>query len=494
MSLNLISDPWIPVRMVDGSRRIIAPHQMADPLIVAPDWPRADLNLACYELLIGLVLMAAPPAHRHDWVRARPDAATLETRLAKYVSAFELLGDGPRFMQDLEDLEGAPSGPDFLFIDSSGGNTAKNNADLMVHRDRYETLSLPLAAMALYTFQQFAPAGGAGNRTSMRGGGPLVTLANPGTGLWDLIWANMPFGQPASPQDLPWMRATRTSEKAQTVGPSQSHPVEALFGMPRRLRLIGDACVTGVVQRPYGTNYALWEHPLSPYYRQKEGTELLPRHPATGRLPYRNWIGIVLSDPNKADGLRLRATCLDGIFDRFGTQPTRMIAAGWAMDNMKPKDFLWAELPLLSFDAQAQAKAKDLITAADSLASGLRKALSELVAEGSARQAQLDQFWIETEGDFTQALTDLAQAGFDGPKITKRFLTAIGQQALSQFDALALPGLSDGKIEHAAEIVSQRRILTALIQGRSNQGRKMWTDLGLTPPDPKPKTNQEVEA
>lgn len=132
--------------------------------------------------------------------------------------------------------------------------------------------------------------------------------------------------------------------------------------------------------------------------------------------------------------------------------------------------------------------------AADSLASALRRALSELVADGSARQAQLDQFWVETESDFTQALTDLAQAGFDGPKIAKRFMIAIGQQALSQFDALALPGLSDGKIERAAEIVSQRRILAALIYGRSNQGRKMWTVLGLTPPDLKPKTNQEVEA
>ena len=83
-----------------------------------------------------------------------------------------------------------------LFIDSAGGSTAKKNADLMVKRGRYGNLPLPLAAMALYTLQSFAPSGGAGNRTSMRGGGPMVTLMQPLDGnahpLWRLIWSNVP--------------------------------------------------------------------------------------------------------------------------------------------------------------------------------------------------------------------------------------------------------------------------------------------------------------
>lgn len=487
MSLNLITNAWMPVRMKDGTRRIIAPHQMADPEIAAPDWPRADLNLACYELLIGLVFMSVPPADIRGWRRMRPDQTQLSEVLADYVPAFELLGDGPCFMQDLEDLPGLPSGPDLLFIDSAGGNTAKNNADLMVHRDRYAALDLPLAAMALYAFQQFAPSGGAGNRTSMRGGGPLVTLADPGRGLWDLVWANVPFGEPAKPEDLPWMRATRTSEKGQSVGAGQAHPVEAFFGMPRRLRLVGEdggEAVTGVIQRPYGTNYGLWQHPLSPYYRMKEGAELLPRHPATGRLPYRNWIGIVLSDPKQSEGgLRLRAKCIDAFFQRFDRQPKRMIAAGWAMDNMKPKDFLWAELPLLPFDEAAQSLAEDLITAADMVASGLRRALSVLLAEGSAREAQYEQFWSVTETDFTGALAALSGPGSDKAAIAQGFLKALGRQALTQFDALALPGLSEGRIERAQKIVTERRMLAVLVYGRSKPGQKLWSSLGVTPPE-----------
>lgn len=203
MTLNLISDSWIPVVDHDGTRRIIAPWEMADPSIQRPDWPRADLNIACLELLIGLVYMADPPADHDDWEdRAAPDPQRLREKLAAYAPAFNLTGEGPLFLQDFEPLDGTPNAPDMLFIDSAGANTAKNNADLMVHRGRYVGLELPFAAMALYAFQAHAPSGGAGNRTSLRGGGPMVTLVDPGRGLWALIWANVPNGQPSGMNEL----------------------------------------------------------------------------------------------------------------------------------------------------------------------------------------------------------------------------------------------------------------------------------------------------
>ena len=183
--LNLITDPWIPVLRRSG-RDVIRPDEIADPDVLRPDWPRPDLNLACYELLIGLVYLAHPPNGSDD--RANPpDAAVLRLAMEPLAPAFNLLGDGPRFLQDLEPLDGEGSPPEMLFIDSAGDSTAKKNADLMVRRGRYEALSLPLAAMALYTLQAFAPSGGAGHRTSIRGGGPMVTLVNPvAEGLWPL--------------------------------------------------------------------------------------------------------------------------------------------------------------------------------------------------------------------------------------------------------------------------------------------------------------------
>ena len=302
MSLNLIADPWIPAER-RGALVTLRPDQIATDGVERLDWPRDDLNLACLELLIGFVFLADPPHHDRDW-RNRydtPDPDRLRAALEPFAPYFELTGGGPRFLQDLARFDdGAKrtdaNSPDMLFIDSARTNTAKNNADIMVKRDRYTAVSLPLAAMALYTLQAFTPAGGAGNRTSMRGGGPMVTLIQPLDGgahpLWRLVWSNVPEGTPVSAHDaeraLPWLRYTRTSKNGETVTPDMSHPAEAFFAMPRRLRLMyEDETVTGVVQRRYGTNYALWQHPLSPYYRQKPGTELLPVHPKPGKVSYR---------------------------------------------------------------------------------------------------------------------------------------------------------------------------------------------------------------
>lgn len=320
--------------------------------LLRPDWPRPDLNIACLELLIGLMTLADPPADVEDWdVRRSADPARLSERLAPFAPAFNLIGDGPLFLQELGGLDGEPNAPDMLFIDSAGANAAKKNADLMVHRGRYPALDLPLAAMALFAFQAHAPAGGAGNRTSMRGGGPLVTLVDPRQGLWSLLWANVPDCAAGKLTDLPWMRATRVSDKGlETLPPEgQVFDVEGFFGMPRRLRLVEvDGQVTGVIQKPWGTNYAGWKHPLTPYYRQKVADIWLPVHPRAGSFGYRHWLGI-LAEASEGT-LRERAACVRKWRDRARQDNSSVIVAGWAMDNMKPRDFIWSVQPYLEVE------------------------------------------------------------------------------------------------------------------------------------------------
>ena len=152
MPLNLITDPWIPVLRRNGPD-IIRPDQISEPDILRPDWPRPDLNLACLELLIGLVYLASPPQDVGDWRARRDNPGDMHRAMAPLAPAFNLTGDGPLFLQDLEPLVGEVTPPDMLFIDSAGGSTAKKNADLMVKRGRYLGLPLPLAAIALFTWQ-----------------------------------------------------------------------------------------------------------------------------------------------------------------------------------------------------------------------------------------------------------------------------------------------------------------------------------------------------
>jgi len=479
MSLNLITDPWIPVLDTAGQRRVIAPWQMADAALVRPDWPRADLNLGCLELLIGLVFLADPPADLRDWrARTAPDPERLRARLAPYAPAFNLTGEGPLFLQDLDPLEGSPNPPDMLFIDSAGAQTAKNNADLMVRRDRYPALDPALAAMALYTFQAHAPSGGAGNRTSMRGGGPMVTLVDPGQGMWALIWANTPCGVPGALRDLPWMRRTQVSDKGQLVPPpeGQRFGVEAFFGMPRRLRLVGDDAITGVIQRPYGTNYTHWMHPLTPHYRLKVDTEWLPKHPRAGVFGYRHWLGILAED---ATDLTECARSVTDWGERGGDGEVRV--AGWAMDNMKPRDFVLSIAPVVALDEDGEAVLRGMIRAAEAAGVALRGALEPVLAGGESREAEREAFFVQTEGAFRAGLEAL-KAGTAPARVAGDWLAVLRDQAMGQFDALALEGLPERETDAIQRIVTARGHLGMAFRGYGKQGGEIFDALEMEKP------------
>ncbi len=480
--MNLIRDPWIPVRDRHDERRLIALWQTADSSLVAPDWPRADLNVACLELLIGSVAMADPPKDSEDWEdRRAPDPERLRARLEAYAPAFNLTGAGPLFLQDLEPLEGEANSPDLLFIDSAGANTARNNADLMVRRDRYSALDPALAAMALYAFQAHAPSGGAGNRTSMRGGGPLVTLVDPGRGLWDMIWANTPYGSPAEMARLPWMRPTRISDKGQITTPADDvSKVEPFFGMPRRLRLVEqDGAIVGAIQRPSGANYAQWRHPLTPYYRLKAGEELLPLHPRAGRFGYRNWLG-VLAQAEK-DPLRERAQMLDLWSERSKDAASEVVVGGWAMDNMKPRDFTLSRQPFVDLQPEALRRLIGMIEAAEQAALALRAALAAVLSEGEARESEREAFYVETERAFLEGFRDL-KGGAAPQEVAGRWLEVLRKEALRRFEAWALPALDQRPTDEIKRIVDARGFLLAAFKGHGKYGGPLFEALGMERP------------
>ena len=175
---------------------------------MAVTWPRADFRLATLEFLIGLLAVAFPPTSGRHWKKLNetaPTLAELEAALAPFTEVFNLDGDGPRFMQDFEPLDVKPKTISTLLIEAPGKETIDSNSDLLNKRGQVQTLSRAAAAVALYTLQTFAPAGGKGNRTGLRGGGPLTTLALPAgePTLWQMLWANVPIGRPVAAPDWP---------------------------------------------------------------------------------------------------------------------------------------------------------------------------------------------------------------------------------------------------------------------------------------------------
>lgn len=520
----------------------IAPTQLADDWdtdpVVAVDWPRADFRVATLELLIGLLATTCPPEDSNAWLDrwdAPPGPDALAAVFAPYAHAFNLDGGGPRFGQDLEDLVSGPEPIERLLIEAPGDSTVRKNTDLLVHRGQAAALGRPAAAIALYTFQSWAPAGGAGNRTGLRGGGPLTTLVLPGArpSLWHMVWANVPLGEPPDPADLPrifpWLAPTLTSGNARVVTPGTSHPLQAWWGMPRRIRLDFSACdppqpcgLTGVPdgvtvpswrQRPQGANYIGWGdvHPLTPRYRVKPGAEILPLHPQPGGIGYRNWLGLVVREP---EGTRvpapavttwrdLRAKDVWGRGNDVLHMQDRLLAAGYDMDNMKARGFVESELPLPAIpDAAVRQRVDDLarclVRAADLAAGVLRRAVRDALFSPGASvkldwemlSAVREQLWDRTEAAFHDALArEAARPAADPGTERGRWRSRLHGLTLSLFDDAAPLGADGATLPRSDEgirrLLRARRFLGLALSGYGKDGAALFDALGLPPVQPK---------
>jgi CRISPR system Cascade subunit CasA len=533
-AFNLLTSPWLPVRRAKRTQiEWISPAQVAEPQDGPPAafaWPRPDFDLAAHEFMIGLLAVTFPPQSAEDWKQrflSPPSCQELAAAFAPYKDAFFLDGDGPRFLQDHDELKPDPSPVEALLIDAPGANTIKLNKDLLVKRGGVRILSRAAAAMALYTLQQFAPSGGAGHRTSLRGGGPLVTLAITGAGedasapaLWQRIWLNVLKGAPPDANErarvFPWLATTKTSAKKESVSAEDAHPLQAFFGMPRRIRLsferndtrkpcdltglVDDLVVTGFISEPWGVNYGVWRHPLTPYYKAK--TDTLPVHAPEGRIGYRQWLGIVYADET---GGRSPATIMKDARDRlsdladdfpeFGERPL-VLAGGFAMDNMKALAFAEAEMPLHLVREESLASAFSrfasiLVNSAkivgSLLAASMRIALFSEKGQAGSDSTILDvpreRLWEETEDKFHRLLDEAVRvlAGEDedpDKPLREEWRKTLEQTALRIFDDAA-PTDAFGEID-PAQVVSARKLLALGLKGYGKYGQSLFKELILT--------------
>lgn len=496
---SLLAESWIPVLRADGSREMVRPAAITSGIdenpIVAPAWGRADFDAATREFWIGLLATACGVRAGgedgdgwEEWFRKPPTPDELDDAFAPLASAFVLDGEGPRFGQDLEEIAGESVPVSQLLIEAPGANTVKRNLDHFVRRGRVETLSRAGAAMALFTLQTYAPSGGAGHRVSVRGGGPLTTLLMPGplrgegrdmpVPLWRTLWLATP-GRDEGPRIervFPWLVPSRVSDKGKTTTGQDVDESQAFWGMPRRIRLIFEANELGrlcdltgradplVVRayrtRPHGTSYVNFVHPLSPHYRTKPGEPLLPLHGQPGGIGYRHWVGLVANDVPDSEAeksVRQAAKAVtvgrDRLFNLGGTagKGTRLIAAGFDMDNMKARAFVESEMPLHlgggpAFEAYDRI-VRPLVSGAAQAEGILRRQLREALSIDNGGPIELSRadFRDRTEIAFRDMLAELANAlttsGADEQKValatTRAWLGQLRRTASEIFATLA---------------------------------------------------------
>lgn len=504
--MNLLEERWIPIRRASGLAERIAPHEVTDRIdtdpVVALNAPRPDFNGALIQFVIGLVQTAWVRADnfwdRDEMLWSPPATDELARLFAPLKDAFHLDGDGPRFMQDLTlkpDDSPARNEISALLIDFPGAQAIEKNADHFVKRGSGGALCPHCAAAALFCLMTNAPSGGAGHRTSLRGGGPLTTLVSyvpitsqhPPSALWRDVACNILEGTAFAPRSahfdplrvFPWLRSIQqTTGKSGEVQPLDVSRLQAYWAMPRRIRLLFDHgtavhCALCANETPdsirhydtknYGLNYkGPWRHPLSPYYRNKPTDPFLPVHPQSDGIVYRHWLGWVLG--SRRPGREIVPAEAVHAFHSSRVEPgqLRLWAFGYDMDNMKARCWYEATFPLFDFPGDQGGSAQTtemvasivdaLIAAAESTVQFLRFALRDAWMGSGELRGDLGfveaSFWNGTQREFFEVVEQVigllrrrGPAAYDDSASLRRgWLTVVQRSALRLFDELAARG------------------------------------------------------
>jgi len=456
--MNLLNEKWLPVRRRTGLVDWIAPHQITEPDIVAFAANRADFNGALVQIVIGLLQTTTLIDDEDGWedlLDTPPTAEVLQKWFAPTAEAFVLNGDGARFMQDfsLTAAGGMECTIDALLIDAAGSSAIDKNTDHFVKRNTIKAMCPHCLATALFTLQTNAPAGGAGHRTGLRGGGPLTTLlvATPSRSLWQDLWLNVKPQKAFMQQGcdaqktakyftFPWLAEIN---KIQPAGgetqPLQVHPHHVFWTMPRRIRVDFDDEQTGscdvckrdstkllhrYVTKPQGLNYqGVWRHPFSPYYEIKKGW--FPVHPQSGGFSFKNWLEWVMGVKQGKKSVQTAGIVDYFLYERKKYQTSgqfRLRVFGYDMNKMKPRCWYETTFPLYglvdvkrSTQTQIQNLIANIVEAAELAAFYLNLAVKAAwfpKMDGKVEMrgdfSFVDKvFWDSMEPDFYQQLNNL---------------------------------------------------------------------------------------
>jgi CRISPR system Cascade subunit CasA len=519
--MNLTENEWIPARRRSGEVVRIAPWQLTDGFAKDPfvelAAPRPDFNGALLQFMIGLLQTCFAPGNQREWrqrLQQAPTPEELKRAFVSIASAFDVDGNGPRFLQDFtlaeeiaalgsaaQEEHTRPVGD--ILIEAPTGKTLEDNTDLFVKRGRIVTLCPVCAAAGLLTLQTNAPAQGRGYVTSIRGGGPLTTLVL-GDSLWATSWLNVldgrsflsTTGNPARdlPSDrFPWLGPTRTSEGGRSTTPDDAHPTQAFWAMPRRIRLVfsdgqAECDLCGVADarsvRQYhtrnpGVDYAgPWRHPLSPYFVGKNGIggAIHPR----GAIGYRHWLGLVQGTEDARGRRKPAAVAERYVSARLGDM--RLWAFGYEMDKKKARCWYDAIMPIVvcpegiseffAFHVDRMVKSADF--AASETRGQVKKALFRRDASGDLSFIS-SRYWQETEPFFYALLPRLREVLLgqgEAAPILREWHQTLGRTAGRIFNDVSQTGAFDA-VDPKRVALAWRDLQNAI------HGKKMRQTLGL---------------
>jgi CRISPR system Cascade subunit CasA len=517
--MNLVQDPWLPFRLKDGTEQVLPMSAICDPNVEDFALPRADFQGAAYQFVIGLLQTVFAPEDKYDWhdfYEKSPSAEQLQTALNKAAHAFNANGDGPLFMQDFDKLESSTLSPATgLLIEAPGAHGLKLNTDHFIKRGIGKVMSLEMAVLALFTLQINAPAGGAGHRVGLRGGGPLTTLVLPqisDASLWQKLWLNVinkdtwRYSAPDLHSELvfPWLAPTKLSDKKGTeIYASDIHPLHMYWAMPRRIRLVVEECetlcqisgyttsqiVSEYRSKNYGANYSgTWNHPLTPYKwdPKKPNEDHLSAKGQPGGITYKTWDALTFNGKESGQQCAFVVSHFNTICEGFTDMQSeipRLWVFAYDMDNMKARCWYSSTMPLFTVSAPQQEDALQQIKTLQKLAADtlwhcrtqIKTAWFDRPGDAKGDLSFIDlAFWQRTESAFYTAVAQLIdncvqETPYLSSQQADTWLKALRRVTSDLFDEYALSEL--GTQRSMAKKIKARQLLTGWLYGGKDMKR-----------------------
>lgn len=244
--MNLLEDPWIPVRATGGTGAfclLTYEQLLCEPGSWQVSLPRDDLELACVQLLVCMTQVMFLPE----------DDKTLRARIANPLTPADF-ADGTRPYKDWFDLD-HPTHP---FMQSRGvkageatpiqklliGLPEGNNHAFFNAVGEVRHLGAAVTAIALFNQASNCPSFGGGFKGSLRGNAPITTLVY-GKDLRETVWRNVltrprvakrKIDMPGFELDQPtWVKPIQENS---TIPWNEIGLMRGLFWQPARVELI----------------------------------------------------------------------------------------------------------------------------------------------------------------------------------------------------------------------------------------------------------------
>lgn len=245
--MNLLEDPWIPVRADDGAGafRLLAYRELlCEPgQHLQVSLPRDDLELACLQLLVCITQVMFLPdddAALRQRLAIPLTQTEFDAGVAPYLDWFDLDHPTQPFMQTRGVKAAEPTPIQKLLIGLPEGN----NHAFFNEAGEVGQVSGPVAAIALFNQASNCPSFGGGFKGSLRGGAPITTLVFD-RDLRRMVWRNVltrprveerQIAAPGPAQDQPtWI--SPIAEKS-TLHWNQIGLMRGLFWQPARVELV----------------------------------------------------------------------------------------------------------------------------------------------------------------------------------------------------------------------------------------------------------------